>query len=119
MRRDALGLGALEAAIMTVAWRDSGEWLTIGAIRDRIDYPCQPAYTTVGTVVTILHRKGLLARRTGHSRAAQYRAARPLNEHIGHLIAALLQATPDPAAALSHALPATGSRCVNPATGLT
>jgi predicted transcriptional regulator len=105
MNGDVLGLGRLETAIMTVAWQASDQWLTVSAIRDRIDYPRDVAHTTVGTVATILHRKGLLARRKGQARAALYRAARPLDEHIGQLIAALLATSPDPHAALRHALP--------------
>jgi predicted transcriptional regulator len=102
----ALGLGRLETAIMTVAWQDGG-WLTISAIRARLAYPRQVTHTTVGTIATILCRKNLLERRTGHVRGAQYRATRPLEEHIGHLIAALLACLPNPDQAFRHALPAT------------
>jgi predicted transcriptional regulator len=97
----ALGLGRLETAIMTVAWRDD-DWLTVGAIRDRLAYPREVAYTTVGTVAMILHHKSLLARRQGHARGAQYRAARPLDAHIGHLIAGLLACVPDPGQKTDH-----------------
>jgi predicted transcriptional regulator len=91
----ALGLGRLETAIMTVAWHHGG-WLTISDIRARLAYHRQVTHTTVGTVTANLHRKDLLTRRTGHTRGAQYKAARPLEEHIGHLIADLLACLSDP-----------------------
>jgi predicted transcriptional regulator len=108
--RSALGLGPLETAIMRALWA-AGCQLTIRDIRDRMDHPWV-AYTTVATVVTNLYEKGLLARQelsrqeSGRHRgaAAWYSPARPAAEHIGSLIAALLDAAPDPGAALQHAL---------------
>jgi predicted transcriptional regulator len=101
--KNLLGLGPLEAAIMAVAWHPGHGWLTIPTIRDWLDYP-PVSYTTVATVVAVLHRKRLLVRsRTGTSRW-KHQAARPLDEHIGHLIAALLDTAPDSGAALACAL---------------
>jgi predicted transcriptional regulator len=105
--RSPLGLGPLETAILHAAW-DAAGWLTIQDIRDQMDYPAV-AYTTVAKVAGIMHRKGLLKRRRAPSgRAGKapwwYRPARPASEHIGTLIAALLDDAPDPGAALTHAL---------------
>jgi predicted transcriptional regulator len=103
-RKDVLGLGPLEAAIMAVVWRpDSPGWLDVRAISGRLDYPRPLSYTTVSTVAAVLCGKGLLARRRS-GRRWHYQAARPRDEHIGHLIAALLDAAGDPPAALACAL---------------
>ncbi len=105
--RSPLGLGPLETAILRALWA-AGCRLTIREIRERMDYPWV-AYTPVATVVTVLHRKGLLSRRQVHPRHSPgtatywYRPARPAAEHIGALIAALLDCAPDPDAALAHA----------------
>src|SRR6266480_78503 len=103
----ALGLGPLEAAIMTVMWQ-ADDWLTTREIQDRINYPTR-AYTSVATVATNLERKGHLRKRrcpaAHHPRPPrwQYQAAVPLAEHLGHLIGELLHHSPDPAATLRHA----------------
>jgi len=103
----ALGLGPLEAAIMTVMWQ-ADDWLTTREIQNRIDYPTR-AYTSVATVATNLERKGHLRKRrfpaANHPgpRRWQYHAAVPLAEHLGHVIGELLQCSPDPAATLRHA----------------
>jgi predicted transcriptional regulator len=108
--RSPLGLGPLETAIMRVMW-EADSWLMVRDIRDQMNYPAV-AYTTVAQVTRILHEKGLLIRRlddrTGKPgpSAWWYRAARPMNEHIGELIARLMDYSPDPAAALAHALTA-------------
>jgi predicted transcriptional regulator len=111
MTRTVLGLAPLEAAVMAVAWQPGRPWLTVEVICSRIDYP--PAgHRSVGAVVAGLCRKGLLTGSDIPALAWQYRAARPLDEHIGNMIAPLLDAAPDPAAALRCALrrpvPATG-----------
>lgn len=92
---------------MHAVW-ESGGWLAIRDIRARMDYP-PVAYTTVATVVGILCGKGLLRRRSGRGerpdpRASRYRAARPASEHIGTLIAALLDQSPEPGTTLAYAL---------------
>jgi predicted transcriptional regulator len=109
-QRSPLGLGPLETAIMQVMWQ-TGDWLMVRDIRDRLDY-APVAYTTVSKVTSILCGKDLLIRRLG-DRAGKpgpaawwYRAARPVNEHIGELIAQLMDYSPDPEAALAHALAA-------------
>ena len=109
-QRSPLGLGPLETAIMQVIW-DADDWLMVRDIRDRIDYT-PVAYTTVAKVVGILYEKDLLIRRLD-SRGGKpgpaawwYRAARPMNEHIGELIVKLTDYSTDPEAALAHALAA-------------
>jgi predicted transcriptional regulator len=110
--RSLLGLGSLETAIMGALWR-AGGWVMIQHIRDTIDYHRAVAYQTVATVTGNLCDKGLVHRklgdRNGHPGCAVwwYRAARPQTEHIGELIAALLDHSPDPTAALAHALATT------------
>jgi len=93
---------------MHVMWEADG-WLMVRDIRDRMDY-ASVAYTTVAKVAEILHGKGLLVRRLkdrpgkpGPS-AWWYRAAQPMSEHIGELIANLLDYSPDPEETLSYAL---------------
>jgi predicted transcriptional regulator len=109
-QRSSLGLGPLETAIMHVVWQADG-WLMIRDIRDRMDY-APVAYTTVAKVVGILYAKDLLIRRLGEREgkpgpsAWRYRAARPMDEHIGELIVKLLDYSSDPEAALAYALAA-------------
>ena len=109
-QRSPLGLGPLETAIMQVMW-GADQWLMVRDIRDRMDYPAV-AYTTVAQVTRILSEKGLLIRRlcdrTGKPgpSAWWYRASRSMNEHIGELIATLMDYSPDPEAALAYALAA-------------
>jgi len=109
-QRSPLGLGPLETAIMQVMWEADG-WLMVRDIRDRMDY-APVAYTTVAQVASILCEKDLLIRRLGDRTgkpgpsAWWYRAARPMNEHIGELIATLMHYSPDPEAALAYALTA-------------
>jgi len=75
-----------------------------------MDYHRPVAYSTVATVIGNLCDKGLARRelgdRAGHpgSGVWWYRAARPQTEHIGELIAAMLDYSPSPTAALAHAL---------------
>jgi predicted transcriptional regulator len=109
-RRSPLGLGPLETAIMQVLWEADG-WLMVRDIRDRMDY-APVAYTTVSKVTSILCGKDLLIRRL-EDRAGKpgpaawwYRATRSMNEHIGELIAQLMNYSPDPKAALAYAMAA-------------
>jgi len=109
-QRSPLGLGPLETAVMRVMW-EADRWLMVRDIRDRMTY-APVAYTTVAQVASILCEKGLLIRRLG-DRAGKpgpsawwYRAARPVSEHIGVLIARLMDYSPDPEAALAYALTA-------------
>src|SRR6266571_4377082 len=109
-QRSPLGLGPLETAIMQVMW-EADNWLMVRDIRDRMDY-APVAYTTVAKVTGILYEKDLLVRRLGEREgkpgppAWWYRAARPMSEHIGDLIATLLDHSPNPRATLDYALAA-------------
>jgi len=95
---------------MQVMW-EADSWLMVRDIRDRMDY-APVAYTTVSKVTSILYEKDLLTRRLDDCpgkpgpAAWWYRAARPINEHIGELIARLMDYSPDPEAALAYALSA-------------
>jgi hypothetical protein len=93
---------------MHVMW-EADIWRTVGDIRERMDY-APVAYTTVARVAEILHGKGLLVRRLKDRPgkpgppAWWYRAAQPMSEHVGELIAKLLDYSPNPDATLNHAL---------------
>ena len=95
---------------MQVAWQ-AGTWLMIRDIRDRIDY-APVGYTTVAKVVGILYGKDLLVRKLADREGKPgpavwwYRAARPMSEDVGRLIATLLDYSSDPAASLEYALAA-------------
>lgn len=95
---------------MQVMW-EADDWLMVRDIRDRMDY-APVAYTTVSKITSILYGKDLFIRRLD-DRAGKpgpaawwYRAARPMNEHIGELIARLMDYSPDPEAALAYAMAA-------------
>jgi predicted transcriptional regulator len=109
-QRSPLGLGPLETAIMQVMW-EADDWLMVRDIRARIDY-AQVAYMTVAKVAGILNDKDLLIRRLD-TRAGKpgpsawwYRAARPMHQYIGELMARLMDFSPDPEASLAYALAA-------------
>lgn len=99
---------------MHVAW-EADIWLMVRDIRNRMEYP-PVAYTTVAKVVSILYGKDLLVRQLGDREgkpgpaAWWYRAARPISEDIGRLIAKLLDYSPDPEASLDYALAARRTR---------
>ncbi len=95
---------------MQVMWQ-TDSWLMVRDIRDRMEY-APVAYQTASKVASVLSEKDLLIRRLddrpgkpGPS-AWWYRAARPMNEHIGELIARLMDYSSDPEAALAYALTA-------------
>ena len=89
---------------MAVAWQAAGGWLPVRVVHDRLEYPRPVAYTTVSSAMASLHRQGMLARRRGPGGRWEYQAARSPDEHLGELIADLLDACPSPQAALAHAL---------------
>ena len=72
------GLGELEADIMSVLWAEAG-WITPGEMKARLDRPL--AYTTIMTVMSRLHRKGLL-RRQRDGRAYAYTPAMTREEWV-------------------------------------
>jgi predicted transcriptional regulator len=79
--------GALEKSILEVLWR-SDRPLQPGEVNDQLDTGL--AYTSVATVLTRLHRKGLVAREA-HGRAFAYSPAVDESElaaqRIGDLLA--------------------------------
>lgn len=105
-RSSPLGLAPMETAIMRVLWKRPHQWLTIRQIQDQMDYS-RTAHQAVGSVLRVLEGKDMLTCRLGQrsdDAPWQYRAACPVHEHIGNVIAVLLDHSPDPAATLRHAL---------------
>lgn len=105
-RPSPLGLAPMETAIMRVLWQHPRGWLTVRQIQDQMDYP-PTAHQAVGSVLRVLEGKGMLTCRLGDrcdGAPWQYQAARPAHEHIGTMIAVLLDHSPNPAAALKYAL---------------
>ena len=90
--------GQLEAAIMDVAWSQDRP-LLVREVRERLHYSRPVAYTTVMTVMTILHGKGVL-RREKHGRAWRYWPAEQRAEHDARLMAEILVSSADPARTL-------------------
>jgi predicted transcriptional regulator len=81
--------GELESAIMDVMW-DAERPFAVREVRERMDYPRPVAYTTVMTVMDILHRKGVL-RRDKHGRAWRYWPSEAREEHDARLMAEVLR----------------------------
>ena len=78
-----------ELEIMHVAWR-VGE-TTVATIRDELAHEGRDlAYTTVATLVRILHEKGFLEL-TNQERPFQYRPARTFEEVSANLLTDLIQ----------------------------
>ena len=81
--------GQLERAIMDVVWAGDRPYL-VREVRERLRY-CRPvAYTTVMTVMTILHGKGVL-RREKQGRAWRYWPAETREEHDARLMAEVMR----------------------------
>ncbi|HEV2451960.1 MAG TPA: BlaI/MecI/CopY family transcriptional regulator [Streptosporangiaceae bacterium] len=80
--------GDLESAIMNVMWAAERPH-TVREVRERMSYPRTVAYTTVMTVMDILHRKGVL-RRDKQGRAWRYWPAEAREEHAARLMAEVL-----------------------------
>jgi predicted transcriptional regulator len=85
--------GQLESAIMDVIWSQNRSML-VREVRERLHYSRPVAYTTVMTVMTILHGKGVL-RREKHGRAWRYWAAEQRAEHDARLMAEILRSGDD------------------------
>jgi predicted transcriptional regulator len=81
--------GQLEAAIMDVIWSGNRPY-SVREVRERMDYGRPVAYTTVMTVMGILHGKGVL-RREKHGRAWRYWPAESKAEHDARLMAEVLR----------------------------
>lgn len=79
-------LGALERAVMAVAWREKE--VSVRAVCERLESTV--AYTTIMTTMDRLFKKGLLARRKV-GRAFVYRAAATERELEGAVASELVQ----------------------------
>lgn len=90
--------GELEAAIMDVLWAE-GRPMRVREVLDRLSRDPVPAYTTVQTVMDILHRKGWLTR-DQEGRAYRYWAAMSREDYTAGLIGEVLASTPDRSATL-------------------
>jgi predicted transcriptional regulator len=85
--------GQLEGAIMDVIWSGNRPY-SVREVRERMEYDRPVAYTTVMTVMGILHGKGVL-RREKHGRAWRYWPAESKAEHDARLMAEVLRSGRD------------------------
>lgn len=93
-------LGRLEAAVMDVLWSLGGP----ATVRDVLHrWPAQRdlAYTTVMTVLTNLHRKGMVEREPA-GRAYRYRPAQTREAAAAASLREILDASVDPRSVLLH-----------------
>jgi predicted transcriptional regulator len=90
-------LGELERKVMEVLWSDLGTSVTVRHIEEHLP---GYAYTTLLTVLTRLHRKGLVAR-AKDGRAFLYAAMTSREEYTAELMREALEAVPDRAAVLA------------------
>jgi predicted transcriptional regulator len=94
--------GALEAAVLSVLW-DAGTPLSAADVRERVsrgDGDGELAYTTVVTILSRLHEKGVLSRRRD-GRAFRYAPVADQAGLAARRLSALLDAVPDREAVLS------------------
>ena len=85
--------GELEEAIMNVMWA-ADDPCVVREVRERMRYNRTVAYTTVMTVMDILHRKGLL-QRDKHGRAWRYWPVERREEHVARRMAEVLRSGGD------------------------
>jgi predicted transcriptional regulator len=85
--------GDLEQAIMEVMWAGYGPYV-VREVRARLRYDRPVAYTTVMTVMNILHRKGVL-RRDKPGRAWRYWPVEAREDHDARLMAEVLRSGGD------------------------
>ena len=85
--------GELETAIMEVMWAADGPYV-VRQVRERMRYGRPVAYTTVMTVMNILHRKGVLHREK-LGRAWQYWPVEEREDHDARLMAEVLRSGGD------------------------
>jgi predicted transcriptional regulator len=81
--------GRLERAIMEVVWSADRPY-PVREVRERLRYGRPVAYTTVRTVMDILHGKGVL-RRQKQGRAWHYWPAEAREDHDARLMAEALR----------------------------
>lgn len=85
--------GELESAIMDVVWAGDRAYL-VREVRERLSYNRPVAYTTVMTVMNILHGKGVLCREK-HGRAWRYWPVESREEHDARLMSEVLRSGGD------------------------
>lgn len=85
--------GELESAIMDVVWAGDRAYM-VREVRERLSYNRPVAYTTVMTVMNILHGKGVLSREK-HGRAWRYWPVESREEHDARLMAEVLRSGGD------------------------
>lgn len=95
---DMRQFGELEAVIMDRLWA-LGRPATVREVLTGLDRDPVPAYTTVMTIMDILHRKGVLDRHR-EGRAWAYLPVRSRAEHDAALMTGILDASTDRTAAL-------------------
>ena len=82
-RKGTTGLTPLELEIMNVLW-DTGA-TNVQAVRQRLGRRRDLAYTTVQTMLNLLHRKGKVKREL-HDRTYYYRPAVTRRREVSHMI---------------------------------
>jgi BlaI family transcriptional regulator, penicillinase repressor len=82
-RKKPLSLTPLELEIMQVLWKDGPG--NVQAVQERLGEGSKLAYTTVQTMLNILHRKGKV-KRTLRGRAYEYRAVVSEDKAAGHAL---------------------------------
>ena len=92
--------GGLERAIMDVMWAADRPYV-VREVRERMQYARPVAYTTVMTVMDILHRKGVLCREK-QGRAWRYWPAEAREEHDARLMAEVLHSGGDKVVTIRH-----------------
>jgi predicted transcriptional regulator len=90
-------LGELERKVMEVLWTDLGAPVSVRHIEEHLP---RYAYTTLLTVLTRLHRKGLV-RRAKEGRAFLYAAMTSREEYTAELMREALEAVTDRSAVLA------------------
>jgi predicted transcriptional regulator len=94
------GLGNLESAIMDVLWR-ADQPLKVRQVLDTLDTGKKLAYTTVMTVLDILHRKGWVERELD-GKAYLYQPSLSRDEAAARALREVLESSGDPEAVLLH-----------------
>jgi predicted transcriptional regulator len=92
------GFGDLEAAIMDVVW-STPQPMYVREVRAKLNEDRELAYTSVQTVMDILHRKGWLAREKD-GRAYQYWATASRDDYAASLLGQALETSESKTGAL-------------------
>jgi BlaI family transcriptional regulator, penicillinase repressor len=87
-RKGSGGLTPLELEIMNVLWETGPA--NVQAVRARLGARRDLAYTTVQTMLNLLHRKGK-AKRTLKDRTYYYRPAVTRRREVGHMVRDVVQ----------------------------